>query len=314
VHVRPGNFARPVGAPFSDYSALITAPKPDLTAGEVLCAANLHTYQAIGLRDPYGVFGETVGAELDTAYAIDLTPQASGNNAFKKLLKNIRRQARQLEERHGQLHFLVGDQDQNRFDAMIELKRRQTMNSGLHDFLAPSWVREMMSALRASSQSGLHGFMVTLMAGDKPVLYHFGVRLGDHAHPWISSYDPAFSAYSPGQIFLNDCPEPLKAAGVSFYDLSTGDQKYKAIFSNYQHQVSHVRVHSDAPQGRVRSEVQRIGLGARVALGARAGDAFHRLNRRLDHIAALELDSASRVKGVFHAFSNASRRLGVNQN
>ncbi|MBW8882255.1 MAG: GNAT family N-acetyltransferase, partial [Asticcacaulis sp.] len=35
-HRRPGRFARPAGAPFSDYSALITFPEPELHIREAL--------------------------------------------------------------------------------------------------------------------------------------------------------------------------------------------------------------------------------------------------------------------------------------
>lgn len=314
VHIRPGSFARPAGAPFSDYSALITEPLPGLRIGEVLRAARIHSYQAIGLVDPYNVFGDAPGGEPDEAFAINLAREDLANNAFKKVLKNIRRLTRHIEEAHGPVRFIVGDRDPARFEAMIALKRRQTVDTGIHDFLAAPWVQHLFERLRTAPESGLHGLMVTMMAGDKPVLHHFGVRLGDRAHPWVSSYDPAFSAYSPGQIFLNDCVEPLRAAGLSYYDLSTGDQKYKAIFSNTQFPVRHARVYSDAPPARLQARLDRLSLDARKAMGPRIDQAFGRLNRRLDHIATLELDALSRVRGVAHAFSSVSRRRRSSDN
>lgn len=313
VHIRPGAFARPAGAPFSDYSALITHPLPGLHIGEVLKAARLNSYQAIGLIDPYNVFGETPDAEMDDAFAIDLSHGETSNNAFKKLLKNIRRLTRNIEEAHGALRFIVGDRDPAHFDAMIALKRQQTRDTGLHDFLAADWVQRLFAHLLAAPQTGLHGFMVTLMAGDKPALYHFGVRLGDRAHPWVSSYDPAFSPFSPGQLFLNLCPEPLREAGVSYYDLSTGDQKYKAIFSNTTFAVRHARIYSDARPARFQAQIERLTLDTRKALGPRIDEVVARLNRRFDHIATLELDTLSRMRGVAFAFSNVGKRQRVHQ-
>lgn len=313
VHIRPGAFARPAGAPFSDYSALITHPLPGLRIGEVLKAAGINSYQAIGLIDPYNVFGEMPGAENDDAFAIDMMQGEASNNAFKKLLKNIRRLTRNIEDAHGPLSFVVGDRDPVRFETMIRLKRQQTRDTGLHDFLATEWVQRLFKNLLAAPESGLHGFMLTLMTGDTPILYHFGVRLGDRAHPWVSSYDPAFSAFSPGQLFLNLCPEPLRAAGVNYYDLSTGDQKYKAIFSNTTFPVRHARVYSDAPPARLQARIERITLDTRKALGHRIDDAVARLNRRFDHIATLELDTLSRMRGVAFAFSNAAKRQRVHQ-
>ncbi len=315
VHVRPGRFARPAGAPFSDYSALITFPDPDIRIGAALRAARIHRYQAIGLVDPYGVFDNTPGGEADEAFGIDLSGGAdAANNANGKLKKNIRRLARHLEEAHGEVRFVAGDRTRSTFDTMVAQKRQQTRDTGLHDFLAAPWVQALLDNLFDAPDSGLHGFMLTLMAGDTPILSHFGVRLGERAHPWISSYDPTYAAFSPGQIFLNGLHEPLQAAGVSYYDLSTGPQPYKNVFSNTSFPVQHVRAHSDAPPARLSAGVARLTVDVRKALGTRVDDAFARLHRRFDQIASLELDTLSRARGVAFAFSNASKRRRVSDN
>ncbi len=310
VHARPGRFARPAGAPFSDYSALITFPEPNLRIGEALRSAGIHRYQAIGLVDPYSVFDECTGGEADEAHGIDLASDVA-NNANKKLVKNIRRITRHLEEAHGEVRIVAGDRTRSTFDAMIAWKRRQTRETGLHDFAGASWVQDMLSRLFEADTSGLHGFMVTLMAGDTPVLAHYGVRLGDRAHPWISSYDPAFSTFSPGQIFLNGLHDPLQAAGIRYYDLSTGQQAYKTIFSNTSFAVRHARAYSDATPARLSASVAQVGADIRRALGGKVDGAFTRLNRRLDQIATLELDAIGRARGVAYAFSNASKRMKV---
>jgi len=313
VHMRPGRFARPAGAPFSDYSALITFPEPNIRIGEALRSAGIQRYQAIGLIDPYDVFAECDGGEMDEAHGIDLSGDVT-NNANKKLLKNIRRITRHLEEAHGEVRIVAGDRTRTTFDAMLEWKRRQTRETGLHDFVGAPWVQKMLGRLFEADTNGLHGFMVTLMAGDTPVLAHFGVRLGGRAHPWISSYDPAFSTFSPGQIFLNGLHEPLEAAGVRYYDLSTGQQAYKAIFSNTSFAVRHARAYSNAPDARLSASMARVGADIRRALGEKVDGAFTRLNRRLDQIASLELDAISRARGVAYAFSNASKRMKVAEN
>ncbi len=314
VHVRPGSFARPVGAPFSDYSALISFANPGLTIGEALRAAGIRQYQAIGLIDPYQVFGLTPGGEADEAHGIDLRDGAPENKANGKLKKNIRRLSRHLEEQHGEVRFVIGDRDPEHFERMMDWKRRQTRDTGLHDFLAAPWVQALMHNLFTAPTTGLHGCMVTLMAGDAPLLWHFGVRLGDRAHPWISSYDPAYSAFSPGQIFLNGLHEPLREAGLVHYDLSTGQQAYKGIFSNTAFPVRHVRAYSDVRPARLSAGVARLTVNVRKAMGARVDTAFARLHRRFDQIASLELDTLSRARGVAYAFSSASKRRRVTDN
>lgn len=310
-HPRPGKFARPAGAPFADYSALLTLPEPHLKAREALRLAGIDQYQAIGLVDPYNVFGHVEG-EADEAFAIDLSLDGPANNANKKLEKNIRRLRRHAEEAHGEVRFVVGDRDPGHFEHMLRLKREQTLQTGLHDFLAPGWVQQLLRDLFEAPQDQLHGNLITLMAGDTPLLYHFGARLGDRGHPWISTYDPAFAAYSPGQIFLGGCAEPLAAAGISYYDLSTGAQSYKSVFSNTRAPVRHARVYSDRAHWPER--LSRFGVGARRAFGAHVDGAVARLHRRFDQIACLELDALSRARGVAYAFSNATKRMKAAEN
>lgn len=310
-HPRPGRFARPAGAPFADYSALLTLPEPHFKATEALRLAGIDQYQAIGLVDPYHVFGSVAGEE-DEAFAIDLSRDGPANNANKKLEKNIRRLRRHAEEAHGEIRFVMSDRDPEHFDLMLRLKREQTKQTGLHDFLAPAWVQHLLRNLFEAPKDGLHGNLITLMAGDTPLLFHFGARLGDRGHPWISTYDPAFAAFSPGQIFLGGVAEHLASDGIAYYDLSTGAQAYKAVFSNTRSPVRHARVYADGAQWPER--LSRFGVTARRALGPQVDTAVARMGRRFDQIACLELDPISRARGVAYAFSNAGKRMKVVEN
>jgi CelD/BcsL family acetyltransferase involved in cellulose biosynthesis len=312
-HRRPGAFARPAGAPFADYSALITFPPsgPDsgLCGDDALRAAGLKTFQAIGLIDPHGVFGancKDFNGETEDAYGIDLTFEETTNNVNKKLSKNINRLRRHAAEAMGEVRVITDDRDPTHFARALQLKQAQVRDNGLHDFLAAPWVQKFLGDLFTADRRGLHGYLVTLMAGDTPLLFHFGIRLGDRAHPWVSSFEPAHAAYSPGQIFLQDCQAALKADGIAYYDLSTGQSHYKNAFCNTQFQVSHGRLYG--AQAHLAPRVARVAHRARQAMGG-AGNALARLNRRIDQIACLELDTMSRLKGVAYAFSHASKRL-----
>ncbi|MEI9903646.1 MAG: GNAT family N-acetyltransferase [Asticcacaulis sp.] len=306
-HRRPNHFARPAGAPFSDYSALITFPDPGVAIGEVLETAGIQRYHASGLVDPYGVFGDVQG-EGDEAFGMDLTADETVNNVNKKQTKNINRLRRHLIEAHGDLDFIIGDRDRDHFERMLRLKREQVRQNGLHDFLGAPWVKRFLDNLFAAPSGGLHGQLVTFTAGGKPTLFHFGVRLGDRAHPWISTYDPAYYSFSPGQIFLTDIQAPLKASGLVYYDLSTGQQHYKSSFCNTSFPVRHARFYSDAPAARMNEKLAGLAGQAQKALGPTADMAFTRLGRRVDQIATLELDFLGRAKGVAYALSNAGKR------
>lgn len=308
-HRRPDRFARPAGAPFSDYSALITFPDPALDIRHALKLAGIDRLHVTGLVDPHGVFGaETLAqATPEDAYAIDLRAGQPENNVPKKHAKNINRLRRHLVDTVGEPRFLIGDRNPDHFKAMLALKRAQVQLTGLHDFLAAPWVRQLMQNLLDAPHDGLHGCLVTLMAGDRPLMYQFGPRLDDRAHPWVSSYDPAFAAFSPGQIFLNDCRQPLKDAGVTWYDLSTGQQHYKPAFCN-----SHTVVHNATVFGASSGAHLKSGfLGAAKAVQKALGPLdrmLTRVDRRMDVIASLELETGARLRGFAYALSAAPRR------
>lgn len=309
-HRRPHRFARPAGAPFADYSALVSFADPGFRFEEALRAAGIERYQSIGLIDPHGL-AERADGEADTAYGIDLAAGAPPNNVPKKHSKNINRLRRRLEDEHGPVEILVGDTDRARYDSMLALKRRQIHDNGLHDFLGAPWAARFLDHLWSAPKDGLHGVLLTLSAGGKPLLHHYGVRLGDTIHPWVSTYDPAYSAYSPGQIFLLDAPEALRAAGVGYYDLSTGQTHYKSAFCNTQFPVQHARLYAASATARMHHGLSAAARQTAQLMGSRATDLFGRLNRRFDQIATLELDMKGRMAGVAFAFASAGRRRGA---
>jgi len=51
-----GGYARPIGAPFSDYHALITAPGEAVSLPEALAAARIARFRFGGAVDPSGAF------------------------------------------------------------------------------------------------------------------------------------------------------------------------------------------------------------------------------------------------------------------
>ncbi len=309
-HRRPHRFARPVGAPFSDYSALITFPDAQIDGRKALKAAGIDRFQAIGLVDPHNLFGDT-GGEGDTAYGIDLGFDYTTNNVTRKHRKNINRHRRNLIEAHGPIEFIVTDRNRDHYDLMLRLKHEQLRHNGLHNFLSPPWAASLLERLFEAPADGLHGSLLTMTIGGKPALFHYGPRLGGRMHPWVSSYDPAFSAYSPGSIFLTDCQAALKAADVSYYDLSTGQSHYKDSFSNSAYAVRHVRIYGASASGRFGQNLSLAAARLQQAMGGRVAGAMTRLNRRFDQIACLELDLVSRAKGVAHAVSSIPRRLGT---
>lgn len=295
-HRRPNGFARPIGAPFSDYTALITPPNPKLDMKIALELADIAKFQTIGLVDPYQVCDELGGIE-DEAFGLDLTINDAANNAGKKQRKNVNRLRRHLSEDCGETKFVFDDRCPNNFKKMMDLKKTQAKLTGIHDFLSPNWVEEMMSILYNADRSGLHGCLLSLYAGEVPVAFHFGLRLGSRMHPWVATFDTDYFKYSPGQIFLMDCKQPLLENAIEYYDLSTGAKHYKDTFTNTTFPVKHVLIRPSEH-------------GAKSKF-ANPDNPITRVKRRIDQIACLELDFAGRAKGIIHAASSLTKRVSA---
>jgi len=307
-HRRPGGFARPIGAPFCDYHALISAPDAALGSGEALQAARLGALRLTGLIDPFDSFGEAVktrmpshrivlggtsGAYLDALWA------SSGNR-----LKNYRRYRRSLEKAAGPIRVVGDDRDPQAFERLLTWKSEQFERTGLHDFLAVPWAATLMRGLFKDRTEAFGGQMLSLYAGGKLVAAHFGARQGGWFHPWISAFDPDLRAHSPGTVHQVEAIGAMTELGLTTYDLGPGEDHWKSQFTN---------------------ENDEVGAGLGVAPNfagaiARSSDRFWalpplrdaavvgRVRNRLDQIAALELTLGGRMQGAAYALTTQRRR------
>ena len=62
-HSRPGGLARPIGAPFSDYHAVVAAPDVPFSPTELLADVGANCFLFEGLVDPQGRFGSFISAQ-----------------------------------------------------------------------------------------------------------------------------------------------------------------------------------------------------------------------------------------------------------
>ncbi|HTK34274.1 MAG TPA: GNAT family N-acetyltransferase [Caulobacteraceae bacterium] len=305
-HRRPGGLARPIGATWSDYHALITAPDAAVDGTEALRAAGLSSFRFSGLVDPHGVFAETQ-TEAHEAYLIAV--DGSGEDywetlraASPKRFKNMRRLEHKLAREVGEPSVAAPDHDQVSFDSLLGWKSEQLRRTGLHDVLQPAWSRALMQSLFQLRDGPLQGLLVTLKIGSHAIAGHFGVRLGGAYHPWIAAYDPALAAYSPGLTFMSEAIRAMPSLGLTSYDLSSGSDHYKRPFAS--------------DMAIVREGVFRTGAGFSLGrlsamLGEGPARTMRRVGRRLDHIASAELSFSGRMHGFAAAVAASSRRLDV---
>jgi CelD/BcsL family acetyltransferase involved in cellulose biosynthesis len=301
-HRRPSGFARPIGAPFSDYHALITDARSPLRQGEALAAAGIGRLRLTGLVDPFHGLDDGVTerawasrivlADTEEAYLDEL------NRRSRNRLKNHRRYRRGLEQAIGPVRLVADDRDPAAFERLAAWKRRQLRLTGAHDFLGVDWTTALMRRLFDTRKPGFGGLMISLYAGDRLVAAHFGVRQGDWYHPWLGAFDPELKAYSPGLVHQMAAIGAMPELGLRTYDLGASNTHWKRMFT-----ADGVWIGAGLATG--------PSLGGRIA---KAGDRVWRqplagrVRARLDQIASLELTLGGRLQGAAHALT--ARRGG----
>ncbi len=305
-HRRPRAFARPIGAPLSDFHALVASE--DLNVGEALALADLRAFRFTGLVDPQRRFESALGG-LKEAHVIAL--QGSADEYLEALraqsakrFKNYRRLDHKLDREIGPLRIVAPDQSRAAFDTLLAWKADQLARTGAQDFLRPAWTGQLLSNLFELKTGDFRGLMINLYAGDRLVAGHFGVRLGTTYHPWIASLDPELAAWSPGQVFLPRAIAAMPGLDLRTYDLGPGHDHYKRPFALDTRSVAEGTARAD---GRAGLTVQ-ASEWAWAMVGADRGGPLHRVRTRLDSIAAVELSLLGRARSVAVAALSRPRR------
>ncbi|MFN9010200.1 MAG: GNAT family N-acetyltransferase [Hyphomonadaceae bacterium] len=288
--------ARPVGAPFSDYQAIVSEPGLKLDGSAFLAEAGIDRMAVSGLMDPHGLFQKT---ELAPTLGYRISVKDGGEAKLERLrqanpkwAKNLRRLANKMERELGPIRFVTGDQDRGSLEAVLQLKVDQYHESGLTDVLRPAWVKAMMEDLFANTDPAFGGCLVTLHAGDYMVSGQFGVRQGGWFHPWIASACPKAHPYSPGIVFLGQMIRHAEEIGIETIDLAQGHSHYKAQFS----------------RNPVTVFAGQIGRRATAFSTAHKGP-IGLIKKRLDLIASVEPDLAGRLHAGWTAVVSVPRRL-----
>ncbi|MFN3522101.1 MAG: GNAT family N-acetyltransferase [Phenylobacterium sp.] len=305
-HRRPGGMARPIGAPLSDYHALVGEGPMD--GGEALAAAGVSAYRFTGLIDPFGVFAPHAAGRAE-GFVIALEGSAADylealRAQSAKRFKNYRRLTSKLEREVGEIVLAAPDVSRGTFETLIAWKRAQLRRTGLHDFLAPDWTRALLANLFERRQGELQGLMIGFYAGGRLLAGQFGVRQGGVFHPWIASTDPQMGAWSPGQLFFLQAIAAMPSAGLAVYDLASGHEHYKRPFALATRTIAEGLATASSSAGRA----ARVSEAAWAMAGANREGATASLRRRLDVIATTELSLIGRARGLATAIATRTLR------
>jgi CelD/BcsL family acetyltransferase involved in cellulose biosynthesis len=311
-HRRPGGLARPIGAPFSDRHALITAPEPGLDGAALLEAAKLNAFKFTGLLDPARLFAQSASV-ASRCHLIELAGEPEDHleavrAASPKKFKNYRRLEHKLDREIGEIALIGPDRSQDAFDLLLAWKREQLWRTGLLDFLRSDWTRGLMESLFHTTDGEMQGMLITLRAGGRMVAGHFGIREGDAFHPWIAATDPRLNNYSPGHIFLQRAIKAMPELGLRTYDLSSGHDHYKAQYATTHLAIREGAAFAPAASARIGTRAQALLLATALTVSGPMAGTVQRASRRLEQIAAVELTFGGRMMGVVDSIAGASRR------
>lgn len=294
--------AHPMGAPFSDFHALIVEPGLALSLEEAVAAAGLRAFRYSGLLDPENrVRGRTEGV---VAHVLKRTP---GEDLIEfvrsrnvKRFRNWRRLDNKLEREHGAVSVAMPDPDPGALSGLMRWKSTQLRRNNLHDVYRPAWVQALMRNLLADVDPAFGGMQATLRVNGRPVAGEFGLREGDCLHPWIAGYDPEFAPYSPGIVLQLRMIEAMEPLGLIRYDLGPSSDHYKAAFSTgeFTLKAGVARAGAGGPGAWLSDALSRSPVGAR-------------LQRRWDQIDAGETTLSGRARALADALGDAPKRLGT---
>jgi CelD/BcsL family acetyltransferase involved in cellulose biosynthesis len=305
-HRRAGGVARPIGAPLSDYTALVSSDVLDID--EALTVAGLSAYRFNGLIDPFGSF-RTVETQEQESYLIELDGSAEDylealRASSPKRFKNYRRLDHKLDREVGDLRIVAHDADPAVLGQLLDWKRDQLARTGGQDFLRPVWIRQLLAGLHQQTEGPLQGLLISLYAGSDLVAGHFGIRSGSAFHPWIAATDPRFAAWSPGQIFLLRAIAAMPELGLTSYDIGPGHDHYKRPYARSTRLIRSGAATAATPLGRAAQATEQVWTLA----GARRDGAVGRLRRRLDAITAVEPSLGGQAVSLMATLASRARR------
>ncbi|NNE59031.1 MAG: GNAT family N-acetyltransferase [Hellea sp.] len=302
-----GGFARPLGAPMSDYHGFVESPGTDIDRAEFLKAAN------IGALHYQAMVGEQADMEgyHRNAYPlclIDLTQgvetwREAQSSSYRRNLKKNRRRIRRTEEEYGARRFEFNCHDQKIYNQLMVWKKERFAETGLYDVLSADWTSELLLSLWQSKDE-LRCEMHALYFGDILAAIDMGLTDGPTFHSWMVAYNPDFHNLSPGTQLLEALIDEAPKLGYGLIDLGAGTDSYKSAFA-----VEDGRVHSGfMPVAGAAAALSKI-YGAAESFGEKSlGDIPGKIRRRYTQIADCDKTVSGRAKAMLDAVKTGGSR------
>lgn len=293
-------FARPLGAPMSDYHGFIEGPDSDIDHVEFMKAASigaLHYSSMVGEPSDMSVFHR----EEYPLCLIDLTAgveawRSSRSKSYRRSLKSNRRRIRRTEEDHGPRRFEYNSRSKAAYDQLMSWKQERFAETGLYDVLSADWTSGLLKTLW-EREEGLRCEMHVLYFGDDMAAMDMGMTDGDTFHSWMVAYNPDFHALSPGTQLLEDMIDRAPELGYKLIDLGAGMDSYKSAYAA----EGDVARSGFVPVAGAAGTLAKL-YGAAEKFGEKSlKDIPGKLRRRYTQVADCEDTVSGRAKAMFSA-------------
>jgi len=182
-------FTRPVGAPMSDYHAIITN-RDDITYDSLLRETKIGAYHFSCAVDPQRLRIPQILAESETA-AIDIETSVEDwrkgqDSSYRRHLKSNRRRTRKAEEAIGPKRVELFCRDIDVYTSLLKWKRAKFSLTGKYDVLSAEWTQSLIRKLWERGQKAeLRCDMHALYFGDRLAAIDLGISDGDVFHSWM---------------------------------------------------------------------------------------------------------------------------------
>lgn len=304
LHLRAGNWARPLGGPFSDWHGPLIRPGIDLDGLALLGRCGVSGMTVFGYAPAAGEAcraGERVGAHVTVLEGDGSASLEALAKTYPKHAKKMRRVRRNLHRDHSEIEIHLDDRRRSSFDRILELKRHQFAETGRHDVLAPDWVHRFLDALYAHGADDFHIRVATLYVDGVLAAGEINLCSATVVHGWLTAFDRQFSSYSPGYLVTEDVQRDMPSRGQYIYDSGCDMDHYKKYFSNatlpLDRGVFRIGSPSLAPQ-RLLGATWR---GLETVMPSKASQLMGKVRRRSDQILTSEVRASGRARGFVHA-------------
>lgn len=174
---------------------------------------------------PMQSFVIDLAAGFDTYRA---ATRVSGGSFFKELMRKQRR----LEREDPEARFEFSSRDPGAIDTLCGWKSAQYQRTGQRDRLARAGVRELVERVAYADTDAMRAQVSALRSADHIMSVGLALRGPGVLAGWLSAYNVADAAVSPGALRWIYLIEAAAADGIGKIDLSSGAMDYKLRLAN----------------------------------------------------------------------------------